>query len=115
MLPGEPMGIDLTPVGSTAFEPASDAAGSRRPRPVYDAAAISSGTVPDAPPPEVLDAIGVAAGAVDELHAQGRELRFDLDEETGHVLVQVHDLDGNVLGTIPPSRALDVATGAPLD
>jgi hypothetical protein len=107
------MGIDVTPVGSAAFEPASGAPGSRRERPVHDAAAISSGAVPDAPPPEVLDAIGVAAGAVDELHAQGRELRFDLDE-SGRVQVQVQDLDGNVLGAIAPSRALDVATGARL-
>jgi hypothetical protein len=29
--------------------------------------------------------------------------------------VDVCDLDGNVLRTIPPSKLLDVATGAPLD
>jgi len=108
------MGIDLTPIGRTAFEPPADPV-RRAPASAFDAAAISSGEVPAAPPPEVLDAIGAAARAAEELHAQGRELRFDVDDASGHVTVQVCDLDGDVLRTIPPSRALDVATGSPLD
>ena len=42
------------------------------------------------------------------------ELHFSKDSETGRVVIQVRDLDGNVLKTIPPSRALDVMSGAAL-
>jgi flagellar protein FlaG len=108
------MGIDVTAIGSTGPEPPLERAA--RPAPaVFDAAAISPGEVPDGPPPEVLDAVGAAARAYEELHAEGRELRFDLDADSGHVTVEVRDLDGHVLRTIPPSQALDVATGSPLD
>jgi uncharacterized FlaG/YvyC family protein len=31
------------------------------------------------------------------------------------VIVQVRDLDGNVIRTIPPARALEIAAGAPLE
>jgi hypothetical protein len=108
------MGIDLTPIGSTSLTPPRDAA-PRRARAAMDAAAISSGEVPASPPPEVLDAVTAAQDAFEQLHAQGRELRFDLDEATGRVTVAVQDLDGNVLRTIPATQALDIATGAPLD
>ena len=36
-----------------------------------------------------------------------RELHFETDEETGRVIIQVRDLEGNVIRTIPPSDALD--------
>ena len=49
-----------------------------------------------------------------ELPPQNRELHFGKDEATGRVIVQVRDLDGEVLRTIPPSSALDVMAGAAL-
>ncbi len=49
-----------------------------------------------------------ALDRVRELAADDRELHFRKDEATGRVIVEVRDLDGNVLRTIPPSEALDV-------
>ena len=66
------------------------------------------------PPPEVTVEISNAAKRVDELRAQKRELRFERDDKTGRIRVEVRDLDGNVLRVIPASMALEIARGAPL-
>ena len=50
-----------------------------------------------------------AQRVVQDLHARGRELRFEID--AGRVRIEVCDLDGNVLREIPPSRALEIAAG----
>jgi len=81
------------------------------PAPVLDTAVLS---LPAHPPTEVLDAIGAAAERAAELRAQNRELHFSKDEVSGRVIVQVRDLDGNVIRTIPPSGALAVMAGAPV-
>jgi uncharacterized FlaG/YvyC family protein len=72
-------------------------------------------TIPSQPPESLHAEMDRAAKRVDELKADGRELRFDRDKDTGRVVVQVRDLDGNVLRTIPPSKLLDVAAGGSLD
>jgi FlaG protein len=69
---------------------------------------------PASPPPDVLDEIGAAADRAEALAAANRELHFRMDDETGRVIVEVRDLDGNVIRTIPPSEALDVMAGASL-
>ena len=69
-------------------------------------------SLPAHPPTEVLDAIGAAAARAAELRADNRELHFSKDEATGRVIVQVRDLEGNVIRTIPPSKALDIMSGA---
>lgn len=112
--------MGVAPIGPTNFDAVPDrvsrvarasAAGEGR-----DAAELSSGAIPASPPPEVLEAVDAAGRAARELHAQGRELRFvPASENGGRVRVEVRDLDGNVLRTIPPSELLDIATGAPLD
>ena len=71
-------------------------------------------TIPAAPPAEALDEVGSAAARALELAAANRELHFSRNEETGRVTVQVRDLDGNVIRTIPPSEALAVLSGAAL-
>jgi hypothetical protein len=70
-----------------------------------------SGAIPDAPPPEVLEQMSIAAQVAQELHDSGRRLRFTPDGETGRVVVSVEDLDGKVLRTIPTTEALGIATG----
>jgi flagellar protein FlaG len=82
-----------------------------------DAADVSSSAIPSSPPAEVLDAVDAAGRVARELRAQGRELHFvpASESDDGHLRIKVRDLDGNVLRTIPPSQALDVATGRPLD
>ena len=71
-------------------------------------------SLPAHPPDEVLDEIGAAADRVDELAAQNRELHFRKDKDTGRVIVEVRDLDGNVIRVIPPSSALEIMSGAAL-
>ena len=87
--------------------PAAAAASS--PAQAADSAELS---LPAHPPTEVLDAIGAAAARAAELRADNRELHFSKDEATGRVIVQVRDLEGNVIRTIPPSKALDIMSGA---
>jgi flagellar protein FlaG len=55
-----------------------------------------------------------AAEIAAHLAAQNRELHFSTEQDTGRVVIQVRDLEGNVIRTIPPSRALDVMSGAAL-
>jgi FlaG protein len=79
--------------------------------PKGDVAVIS---LPHSPPPEVLDEVARARDRAAELAANNRELHFSTDEESGRVIVQVRDLEGNVIRTIPPSDALMVMSGGPL-
>ena len=77
-------------------------------------AAVNVSTLPASPPSSVLEDMHAAARVAQELRAQKRELHFEAAGD-GRVTVQVRDLDGNVIRTIPPARALEIATGAPLD
>ena len=70
------------------------------------------GDVPPAPTEEVRQQVDRAAEIAAQLHDANRELHFTKDGRTGRVVIQVRDLDGNVIKTIPPSRALDVMSGA---
>jgi hypothetical protein len=70
--------------------------------------------VPASPPPDVLREVEAAGRRAAELAAQQRELHFEKDPASGRIVVQVRDLDGNVLRTIPPSKALAVMAGADL-
>ena len=74
------------------------------------AGAAGSG-IPDAPPPEVAREVQAAGRRAEELWNAHRELHFEVDDDTGRVVVQVRDLDGNVIRTIPPSEALDIMSG----
>ena len=77
-------------------------------------AAVHVSTLPASPPPAVLEDMHVASRVWAELRAQKRELHFE-PTGNGRVVVQVRDLDGNVIRTIPPAKALDVAAGGPID
>jgi flagellar protein FlaG len=112
------MGLDVAPIGTPSFSTAP-ARGPREPRAaaIEDTFVRSTDDIPASPPPEVLEAMDAAGRVARELHETGRELRFTPppEGEHGRVHVEVRDLDGNVLRTIPPSELLDIATGAPLD
>ena len=77
-------------------------------------AAVTVDTLPASPPEHLLAEMYDASKVADQLRAQQRELHFEAIG-TGRVVVQVRDLDGNVIRTIPPVAALDVASGKPLD
>jgi flagellar protein FlaG len=68
--------------------------------------------LPPSPPDRVREAGGAAAARAAELRSQNRELHFAKDEASGRVIVQVRDLAGNVIRTIPPSSALEIMSGA---
>lgn len=76
--------------------------------------AVASSHIPATPPPDVVVEIHRAAARAEELHQANRELHFEKDPGSGRIVVQVRDLSGNVLRTIPPSKALDVMSGAGL-
>lgn len=77
------------------------------------AVAVTVDTLPASPPDRVLEDMFAAAKVANTLHEQGRELHFETIGN-GRVVVQVRDLDGHVLRTIPPAQSLEVAAGAPL-
>jgi FlaG protein len=70
------------------------------------------GDVPPAPTDEVRDQVARASEIAQQMADRNRELHFSKDEQTGRMVIQVRDLDGNVIRTIPPSSVLDVMSGA---
>lgn len=112
------MNLDVAPVGPSRYSSVHGTTPSAS-RPVLPASAVrsdvSGDTIPASPPQEVLDAMDAASRAYQALRAQGRELRFAQDADTGRMSIEVRDLDGNLLRMIPPSKLLDVATRGGLD
>jgi len=111
------MNMDVAPVGPSSYSTAHDTASAPRAlRPATAARAHVSMDmdIPPSPPQEVLDAMDAASRAYQKLRAQGRELHFAQERSTGRMTIEVRDLDGNLLRTIPPSKLLDVATGGSL-
>ena len=86
----------------------------RTPAPAAPATDTVELSLPALPPSEILDEIGAAADRVDELAALDRELHFHKDKESGRIIIEVRDFEGNVIRTIPPSEALDVLSGGTL-
>jgi flagellar protein FlaG len=72
------------------------------------------GDVPPAPTAEAREMVDKAAERVQELQKQNRELHFSRDEVSKRVVIEVRDLDGNLIKTIPPAKALDIMSGAEL-
>ena len=71
------------------------------------------GDIPPAPPKEVRDQVDQAAEIAKKMADANppRELHFSMDDETNRVVIEVRDLDGNVIRTIPPSHALQIMSG----
>ena len=72
------------------------------------------GDVPPAPTPEARELVAKAAEVVEMLHQNNRELHFSRDEEQNRIVIQVRDLEGNVIKTIPPSAAMSIMAGGEL-
>jgi uncharacterized FlaG/YvyC family protein len=109
---GAPTAVDLAKIATTSpavAQKAADAIGASK-----DKADVSD-IIPSTPPQDVLEQVTAAGQRFQELRDQQRELHFSHDDKTNRVVVQVRDLDGNVLRTIPPSKALEVISGAPID
>lgn len=67
------------------------------------------------PPTEVLSDLDAAAVVAATLEAGRRQLHFEYDKRTGQLEVEVRDSSGDVVRRIPPTEALRVALGAPID
>jgi flagellar protein FlaG len=111
------MNFNIPPVGGGVESTGSASRATAAPKTDFAAsldAAVNVSTLPASPPPGVLEEMSEAARVAEELHAQQRELHFE-QTGAGRVIVQVRDLDGNVIRTIPPARALEIASGGPLE
>jgi uncharacterized FlaG/YvyC family protein len=111
------MSFEVPPVSSTPVPAAQPVDRTDKPQAVTgkDVDAVQLDMIPSSPPEELYDQIDAAAQRADELKSEGRELHFSFNEESKRVQIEVRDLKGNVLRTIPPSKALSVATGDKLD
>ena len=70
--------------------------------------------VPDRYPPlSVWREVDAAGQRADELRAAGREVHFELDEQSGRLVIELRELDGGVLRELSPSDAVAIAGGAP--
>jgi FlaG protein len=69
------------------------------------------GDIPPAPPADVRAQVDRAAEIAQDMADRNRELHFMKDEETGRLIIQVRDLNGKVIRTIPPSHALAIMSG----
>jgi hypothetical protein len=72
-------------------------------------------TIPNTPPAEVWRAMNAAAQRFDELRTRDRQLHFEKNADTGRVMVEVRDGNGDLIRVIPPSEALAVACGGKVD
>lgn len=75
------------------------------------APAVDPWRIPDAPPPDVLDEIAVAARAHERLTSAGREVRLDLDPVSGRLRAQLFGPDGRMLAKLTATDVIDMACG----
>jgi hypothetical protein len=66
-------------------------------------------TIPASPPKEVIHEVLAAQKAIEDMHARGRTLHFEMD--AGRVKILLQDLDGNTLRRIPATEALEISSG----
>jgi len=97
-----------TDVGMVA---ASRAAASGRARAVESSGAAS--VIPDAPPPEVLDALDTAAQVLSDLKSKQLNLSFSVEGEGAvkEIHVEVRDGTGALVREIPSRHLLDLLAG----
>jgi hypothetical protein len=76
---------------------------------------VRTDDIPASPPPEVLDAIARAHEAYERLAASGRYVRFDFNEASGRLALELTDASGTPLRGLSPRAVLDLAAGATLD
>jgi hypothetical protein len=77
--------------------------------------ARNNSSVPPTPPPEVLDAVGAAARAYDRLTADGVQVHFNVDDQTGAVAAHISDMRGTVLRSLTSGQVLELVTTGMLD
>ncbi|MGH2877609.1 MAG: hypothetical protein ACRDNJ_04085 [Solirubrobacteraceae bacterium] len=73
--------------------------------------AVDPWRIPDAPPPDVLDEIAVAAHAHEQLTSAGREVRLDLDPVSGRLRAELIGPGGRMLAKLTATDVIDMACG----
>jgi flagellar protein FlaG len=104
----------LSPVGANAAvsgAPVPGTATAGVPGVAAPAPDATADVIPAVPPPDVSAQVAEAHVRAQLLYADNRELHFSKDPASNRIIVEVRDLDGNVLRTIPPSEALAVMAG----
>jgi hypothetical protein len=109
-----PISTDLTHAFSQSVRDARRTNGEASPSAASAGDSVPRDAIPSSPPQEVFAAMLTAAQSADRLAASGKALRFSTDDTSG-LSVQLTNLDGTVLGTVPPSTVLSVASGDVLD
>ena len=109
------MDFGVPPVGRPEMQAARPAGGVRRPSGDGPDFRVTLSRAVEGPPAELRAEVAAAGRRWEELRAMGRELRFEQSPETGRIIVEVRDLDGRLIRTVPPSAALEVAAGAPIE
>jgi flagellar protein FlaG len=95
------------------FVPA--AAAVKRPAAAFPAIVVDhADVIPASPPPEAQAAVDAAWERTLQLAVQNRELHFARNKASGRMIIEVRSLNGEVLKTIPPARALEVMSGEAL-
>src|SRR3954447_18669556 len=83
----------------------------RPPEPRDPAKQHAAATEPAPPAPALDQEYAVARRVMEELEASQVNLRFDVDDETHRIRIQVRGADGHVIKEIPATRLLDVLSG----
>jgi FlaG protein len=112
------MSFALPPIGRS--EHAAPPARTDGPSPAGAQAAVTRGKpavehIPSSPPAQVWGEMQDASRRFAELRARDRELHFEKNPDTGRVMVEVRDGNGTLIRVIPPSEALAVISGAPVE
>ncbi len=69
-------------------------------------------SIPDGPPPQVMDAIALAAAVYERMAADGREVRFETDPNSGRLVISLRDARGAALAHLSACDVVDLAAGA---
>jgi flagellar protein FlaG len=105
-------GVPIGPLDAAVFRPRAE----RTPAPAGTGAdfGVTLSRELEGPPPELRVQVRDASRRWEELRAMDRELHFEQDPQSGRIVVEVRDLEGRLIRTVPPSTALEIAAGAPL-
>lgn len=95
----------VAPAGSTR------AAVSQACTPIESEAPVSLDALPSVPPPEVIAQIDTAGATYESLRAQGYEVHYSYDEQSRRTSAELRDASGNVVKTLSPAEAIDLAMG----
>jgi uncharacterized FlaG/YvyC family protein len=113
------MNFNIGSVGSAGVTPVQGSGAARNAKassakPVDEAAVVVE-TFPSSPPDDVRAAMATASASYDKLQSADRHISFRIDDRSGRLQIQVHDLNGNVLFDLPPDKALKAADDGTVD